>query len=281
MGWLAEPLSHNTVPCVEHFTHPELAPVLREVWEPVAPDGYGWTEAHPDRKSWEVAMAIRALRDQGALRADAEVLGVGAGTEATLFFLTNHVRRVFATDLYLDPHGWDHTATSGMLIEPQQFWAGRSDPQRLVVQHMDALELRYAENSFDGVFSSSSIEHFGDLDAVAQAMNEIYRVLHPGGIASLSTEFRLGGPPPGLPGILMFDRDQIMESIVGDREWELVGGALELQPSQSTLDVTVPFASAVADIENGAPHWSVYPHLVLEQEPVVWTSVHLALRKPE
>jgi SAM-dependent methyltransferase len=188
---------------------------------------------------------------------------------------------VFATDLYLDPQGWDHTATSGMLIEPQQFWAGPSDLRRLVVQHMDALELRYAENSFDGVFSSSSIEHFGGLDAVAKAMNEMHRVLRPGGVASLSTEFRLGGPPPGLPGILMFDRDQIIGSIVGNREWELVGGALELQPSQSTLDVRVPFASAVADIENGAPHWSVYPHLVLEQEPVVWTSVHLALRKPE
>ncbi len=226
-------------------------------------------------------MAVRALRDHGVLRADAEVLGVGAGTEATLFVLTNHVRRVFATDLYLDPHGWDHTATSGMLIEPQQFWAGPSDPRRLVVQHMDALELRYAENSFDGVFSSSSIEHFGDRDAVEQAMNEIHRVLRPGGVASLSTEFRLSGPPPGLPGILMFDRDEIMESIVGNREWELVGGALELDPSQSTLDVTVPFASAVADIENGVPHWSVYPHLVLEQEPVVWTSVHLALRKLE
>lgn len=273
------PLSHNTVPSVEHFAHPDLAPILREVWQPVAADGYGWTAAHPDRKSWEVAMAVRALRDHGVLRPDAEILGVGAGTEATSFVLTRHAGRVFATDLYMDSQGWDRTANTGMLVDPQQFWAGPFDPRRLIVQHMNALELRYADNSFDGVFSSSSIEHFGDLDDVARAMDEIHRVLRPGGVVSLSTEYRLGGAGAGLPGILMFDREQIMERIVGDRSWALIGGELELRPSDATLVVKVAFSQAIEDIEAGVVHWSTYPHLVLEQEPMLWTSVHLALKK--
>ncbi|HEX3873515.1 MAG TPA: glycosyltransferase, partial [Solirubrobacteraceae bacterium] len=194
------PLSHNTVPSVEHFAHPALAPLLREIWQPVANLDYGWTPAHPDRKSWEVAMAVRALRDHDVLRPDADVLGVGAGIEATVFVLTRHVGRVFATDLYLTPGDWGHTATTGMLTDPQRFWAGGFDRRRLVVQHMDALDLQHPDGAFDGVFSSSSIEHFGDLDDVSRAMDEIHRVLRPGGVVSLSTEFRLDGPPPGLPG---------------------------------------------------------------------------------
>jgi SAM-dependent methyltransferase len=186
---------------------------------------------------------------------------------------------VFATDLYLTPGDWGHTATTGMLTDPQRFWAGGFDRRRLVVQHMDALDLQHPDGAFDGVFSSSSIEHFGDLDDVSRAMDEIHRVLRPGGVVSLSTEFRLDGPPPGLPGILMFDREQIVEQIIGDRAWTLVGGPLDLEPSPATLDVRVPFASAVADIESHSPHWSVFPHLVLEEGPLCWTSVHLVLRK--
>src|ERR1700677_347143 len=136
----AKPLGHNTVPSLEHFEHPELAPVLREVWGSVT--GYGWSPSHPDRKSWEVAMAVRALRDHGVLGGDADVLGVGAGVEATLFVLTQHVGRIFATDLYVDPGDWSHTAITGMLTDPGQFWSGPFDRNRLVVQHMNALDLR-------------------------------------------------------------------------------------------------------------------------------------------
>lgn len=267
------------MPSVEHFEHPELAPLLREIWQPVAIDGYGWTREYPERKQWEVAMAVRALRDHGAVRPDAEILGVGAGIEPTLFVLTEQVRRVFATDLYLDPGDWTRSAKSGVLADPKQFWPGSFDVQRLVVQHMNALELRYPDNSFDGVFSSSSIEHFGDLDDVSRAMDEIYRVLRPGGVVSLSTEFRLEGPPPGLPDILMFDRQQIDERIIGDRDWRLVGGDLDLTPSTATLEVRVQFSQAAEEVLSGAPHWSVYPHLVLEEAPRCWTSVHLVLRK--
>jgi SAM-dependent methyltransferase len=267
------------VPSVEHFEHPALAPLLREIWQPVQAHGYGWTRAYPERKQWEVAMAVRAFRDHGVLRPDAEVLGVGAGVEPTLFYLTEHVRRVFATDLYLEPGDWDRSAKAGMLAEPKQFWPGALDLQRLVVQHMDALDLRYPDNSFDGVFSSSSIEHFGDLEDVSHAMDEIYRVLRPGGIVSLSTELRLEGPPPGLPGILMFDAQQLAEQIIGDRDWGLVGGDLDLRASRETRKVRVSFAQAVQEVLGGAEHWSVYPHLVLEEGPLCWTSVHLALRK--
>jgi hypothetical protein len=119
------------------------------------------------RKYCEVAMSLRALRDFGALAPTSEVLGVGAGAEATLFWLTNHVRRVVATDLY--DGEWGEQAPKQMLSNPGRFAPCPWNPARLVVERMDALDLRYGDSSLDGVFSSSSIEHFGDHDDVHRA----------------------------------------------------------------------------------------------------------------
>ncbi len=58
------------------------------------------------RKHWEVAQAVRALAIGGAIGRDAEILGIAAGNEPTIFALTNYVKRVFATDLYLGK-GWE------------------------------------------------------------------------------------------------------------------------------------------------------------------------------
>lgn len=276
-------LSHNTVCNIEHFDDDELGGYLREVWGSIHRDGTGWTRGLADRKSWEVAMAVRALREHGALHRDAEILGVGAGAETTLFALTNHVRRVFATDLYLEPGDWSHTAHTAMLAAPERFAAGAWDPQRLVVQHMNALELRYADESFDGMFSSSSLEHFGTHDDVRTALQEMYRVLKPGGICSVSTEYRLDGPPPGMPGILMFDASDVQDLIIGAAPWVPVGGPLDLETSPETLRVVASFEAAAEDVRAGRPRWSTYPHLVLDHQdgPRTWTSVHLALRKPD
>jgi SAM-dependent methyltransferase len=275
------PLSHNTVVCIEHFDNPELAPYLEEVWSPVEPRGRGWRIERADRKPWEVAMAVRALREHGAAHPAAEILGVGAGVEATVFVLTNHVRRVFATDLYLEPGEWEEFASTAMLADPGRFWTGPWRPRRLVAQHMDALDLRYEDASFDGIFSSSSVEHFGDHGDVVTAMREMHRVLRPGGVCSVSTEFRLDGPGPGLPGIHMFDRREIEELLIGAADWELVGGPLEVTPSRRTMDAVSSLEQAAEDRKAGRPY-SAYPHLVLDHQagPRTFTSIHLALRKP-
>lgn len=273
---------YNSLCNIEHFSDVELEPWLSQVWAPVHLDGNGWREALADRKSWEVAMAVRTLSETGVLGSAAEILGVGAGAEATLFILTNHVRRVFATDLYLDPGDWSHTAHTAMLAEPAQFWPGSWNPRRLVVQHMNALELRYEDESFDGTFSSSSLEHFGTHDDVRQAMREMYRILRPGGICSISTEFRLDGPGLGMPGILMFSRDEIAEVIVGSAPWELVGGEIDFALTPRTQSVVASFEQAADDVANHRTRWSTYPHLVLDHQdgPYRWTSIHLCLRKP-
>ena len=72
-----------------------VAPFGRSTYGPTFPAGVEY------RKHWETAQSVRALAMTGALHDRAEILGIGAGNEPTLFVLTNHVRRVFGTDLYL------------------------------------------------------------------------------------------------------------------------------------------------------------------------------------
>jgi SAM-dependent methyltransferase len=272
-------LSYNKVCGIEDFDYMELRELIRmsfqweaERWGPDFPTG------REERKQWEVAMALRGLRDFGAVRPDAEILAVGAGTEATIYWLTNYVRRVFATDLYADAGDWGMTARSSMLIDPGRHASGRWNPRRLVVQHMNALDLRFEDACFDGVFSSSSIEHFGSSDDVRQAVREIYRVLRPGAIACISTEFRLRGEG-GMDGVMLFDAWELQRDIISEVAWRLVS-PLDLTVSVATRRSEVPFEEAVADASTEAGYRR-FPHLVLQHGDLAWTSVHLVLRKGE
>ena len=65
-------------------------------------------------------MTARAFRDLGALREDARVLGVGAGHEATIYWLTRQVGQVVATDLYEAEDAWSDTDSSRRCREPRK-----------------------------------------------------------------------------------------------------------------------------------------------------------------
>jgi SAM-dependent methyltransferase len=257
------------------FAEPDLRELMREAFAAQAERfGDSFPAGVEYRKYWEVAMTLRALRDLGALRADAELLGVGAGAEATLFWLTRQVRRVFATDLYIDNEAWATQTPPGMLLDPALYASCTFEPRRLVVQHMDALELRYEDQAFDGVFSSGSVEHFGDRATVRRAFAEIHRVLRPGAVAALSTEYRISGEGD-LPGTLLFTRDDLGE--LWDGLFEPIE-PLDLTLSESTRAVIIDFDAAAADVREGR-EWSQYPHIVLSHQGRLWTSVHLALRR--
>lgn len=264
------------------FSSPDLHALMRALFpEKIMLEGNGWPLGFEERKCWEVAMAVRAFEAAGKLDSDCEALGVGAGREATIYWLTRHVRRVFATDLYLED-GWEGDATAAFLRDPAATspvifeW----NPRRLVMQHMDALNLQFEDQTFDAVFSSSSVEHFGDHAAVRSAVAEMYRVLKPGGLLSLSTELKVDGEGLGLPGVLMFSEDDLRELIVESCDWELMGGPADLAVDEATRASATSFAEAVADVVAGRPRYSTYPHVLLSEPPYLWTSVHLALVRP-
>lgn len=233
------------------------------------------------RKAWEIHMALKTLRELGAARPGAMLLGVGAARERTIFDLANgnDCAMVFATDLYADMGGWADWAGVDFLKYPGAFKpAGlECEHHRIIPRHADMRKLPFMDDTFDGVFSSGSIEHVGqegipDYDAIRNAAEEIARVTKPGGIISLSTEWKIAGNGWGWSHIRLFDADTIMRVIVEPSGCELID-----EPDWS-FDGELHDA---LDLDEAIRH----PHLqtgsaALSSHGYVFTSVHLALRKP-
>lgn len=261
---------------IEDFSRSEIRLLIRrgyrdliDLWGPEFPSG------HENRKHWEIAQTIRGLRDFGAVREVAEILGVGAGAEQTTFWLTNHVRRVHATDLYLGNDDWGAQCPTEMLSDPGRFALGRWNDRRLVVQHMNGLDLRFEDATFDGVFSSNSIEHFGSLANVSRAAREMCRVLRPGGIAAITTEFCVSGPPDVFaPGTIMFDSETLNSAVIRAADWTLVA-PLDLSVSPETQTSGSWFEDILERAERGEPHG----HVLLRHQTTEWLPVSLVLRR--
>jgi len=272
------PLPYNKACGIEDFRDPGLASLIREIFPlEAASGGPSFPVGYEDRKHWVIAMAVRAFRDFGVLRRDATILGVGAGTERTLFYLTEKVGMVIATDLYLSPGHWGTEALATMLVEPERFSKYPFDHSRLTVRHMDGRFLDLPDESVDAVFSSSSIKHFGDWTSVAASAYEMGRVLKRGGILSLATELLIGGPAntEGWEGGLLFDKDKLRRYIVEASGLEPVD-PLDTTVTDPTL--ATPRDLATSADENRDGHRNL-PQLVLGHGGRVFGSVHMVLRK--
>ena len=140
-------------------------------------------------------MTLRALGALGALREDARVLGVGAGHEATIYWLTRKVGRVVATDRYEVEDHWSGTGDSGadMLSEPGRYWDGLWNPDRLEVLNMDALSLEFEDESFDDLLVQLDRALRGLRRRPPGRRGDVPGAAA-GGVAALSTEFRIEGP---------------------------------------------------------------------------------------
>lgn len=272
-------MNFNNVLNLEHFKNEELVNLMRKILPNLSENNPNYPRGAEHRKHWEMAMTVRALEKFGAIHKDAEILSVGAGQEATLYFLTNYVKRVFAIDLYAGSGAWSKEAPKNMLVNPgfnlppEIKW----NPQRLIVQHMDGRTLYYPDNSFDGVFSNSSIEHFGGLEDVALSAKEIGRVLKPGGILSLSTEYRIKGPmfrpnKIGFPGVIIFDREMIQRYIIEPSTLYPVDD-IDYSVSKETISSAYPLKEAVN------PLTARIPSVALLNRGFTFTSISLTLMK--
>lgn len=229
------------------------------------------------RKQWEIVQAVRAYEQFVPVkrRGTARVLGVGAGKEHTLFWLTNHAAEVHGTDIYANAGVWGSFAPQAMLTDPvgcSPYPMNEWQPNRLIVQHMDGRTLRYPDNHFDFIFSSGSIEHFGDFADVEEAAREIGRVLKPGGVASISTEFKVNDAPgDGWQGVLLFTPETLRQYIIAPSTLSLVD-----EPVWETDDMTRAKQHLLTD-------WVAGRRPIIEGTLLYanyqFTSVHLTLRK--
>ncbi len=256
---------------------------------------------HIERKAWEFAVLTLVLEDLGRLGPETTALAVGAGNERILFWLANRLGGVVATDIYGEGDFEHHEADVSMLVDPAAHSPYAYDAARLNVRWMDARALDFEDASFDVVFSLSSFEHFGSPREKAQAARELGRVLRPGGVAVVITECFVRRHPlnaapvdfairlatggrkrrvatPRRRGYLdeVFTPSELQRLIVQPSGLEL------MQPLDLTLspDTWTNLARQVADHVAEPRTGSFYPHILVQVDRSVFTSVCLPLVKP-
>jgi SAM-dependent methyltransferase len=233
------------------------------------------------RKAWEWGHCMYGLQKLGMLQEPYSALGVGVGWEPISFALSNLVGNVVATDLYDD---WgDARGREGnpdILDDPDRFAPFQYRRDRLRFARMDGTELEFDDESFDIVWSCSSIEHFGGHEGASRSMREMERVLKPGGVLALITEYVM---PDG------FDENRTT----------FHPEFFNLHCLYDYLIMPVPHLRLVQDVdfslpsyyvrraceypeEAGAPHEGINkPHVVLSKDRALFTSLALFFRKAE
>jgi SAM-dependent methyltransferase len=172
------------------WDNPEWVDILRSL-------GLSTDKRSMHRKPYELTQLVFGCRRLGALRADSRILSVGAGHELVLFWLANHARHVVATDMYegvwQDVQGRE--GDPDVLRRPEDYAPFPYRREHLTFMKMDGRRLAFRDGTFDVAYSLSSIEHFGGMPGATATLREMARVLKPGGILALATEYVLQGPP--------------------------------------------------------------------------------------
>lgn len=235
-----------------------------------------------NRKWWEWAMVLRAAEHYGFLDSGKLALGIGSGFEPPMFALANRTRMTVATDLYGQTAFSKHEASDVMLQDSASKCDFDYDERGLMVARMDACSIPYADQSFDFLFSCSSLEHFGRNDRIVQAMREAYRVLKPGGVYAISVDyaFQIVGRDENRPrdkrkGPLseFFSASDVQELVIGSAPFEL----------REPLELEVDLASIRNryDLKTRTPESGEYlPHVWLRWNDSYATSLFLVLFRP-
>lgn len=217
------------------------------------------------RKAYEYAQTIFGLRRLGRLDPATRVLSVGAGHEVILYWLANQVGQVIATDLY-DGEWRSAFAREGnpdVLRDPAAYAPFPYRQDRLRFLRMDGSRLGFRDASFDVVYSLSSIEHFGGVEGARRSVADMARVLKPGGVLALATEWCVRGQAAGevfspaqVRAILDHPCLRLVQPI-DDRVWD----RYETEPVDLRVD---RFQS---------------PHMLLKHDEAIFTSVVVFLEK--
>lgn len=221
---------------------------------------------HMHRKPYELVQTVYGLRRLGALRENDKVLGVGAGHELLLYWLANQVGQVVATDLY--EGDWSsrnvREGDPDVLENPAKYAPFPYREDHLEFMRMDGRQLEFPDQSFEVVYSLSSIEHFGGHAEAGRSVAEMGRVLKPGGVAAVATELIVNNKPHReffLPG-------ELLEHVVIPSGMKLVQAPVFQMPRHA-----LEHPIKMPEERNHCPH------LVLSHKGCHYTSVMLFFRK--
>jgi len=217
------------------------------------------------RKSYEFTQLVYGCKRLGALREDATFVSIGAGREVVLYWLANHVKRVVATDMY-EGVWQDVQSREGdpdVLERPGDYAPFSYRRDHLTFMKMDGRRLGFRDNAFDVAYSLSSIEHFGGVPGASETVHEMGRIVKPGGLVAVATEYVISGPPHEET----FQSDEFAE-VVNQPGLELV------QPFDDRVYHRYDYAAV--DLYRN-PYQT--PHMVVRFNDTVFTTAMVFLRK--
>jgi SAM-dependent methyltransferase len=235
------------------------------------------------RKDWEWALGIIAMKRFEKLNNNNTAIGIGAGRELILFYLTNYLGHLYATDLYSRKE-WENFAPVDFLEDPGKYSPFPYDQSALTVLRMDGTRLEFPSESFDIVFSFSSIEHFGGANhsGALKSLKEMERVLKPGGIAIVVTEYIINNKdPPDLTNQFYNERT-IYSHLIDRLDIMKLVEPLDLTISPKTLDMGIIDASDAVDWDTSKvddDFKQANPYVVIKLGNMLVTSIMLVFQK--
>ncbi|MBN1195982.1 MAG: methyltransferase domain-containing protein [Candidatus Aminicenantes bacterium] len=257
------PVPLNKIPQVSDLENSEWSAVLDDMAPIFTMDMESF-----HRKHWEFVQLVYMLARDRRLHPQAACLAVGAGREPVVYYLTHKVRRVTGVDLYAgtylggedEPDIPDHPAKYAPFVCP---------PQSPDLRRMDARNLDFKDNSYDFVFSASSIEHFGDMREIRRSLEEMYRVLKPGGAAAITTEIRLNRLGRSIPNTRIFHLDTLLNLCRG--------AGFTLDVDSMDMRIEAPFHQDPVKLPEQVLR---RPHVILRYFSTWFSSLSLLLCKP-
>lgn len=234
------------------------------------------------RKQWEFATIFLMLQKLGLLTDGKTGLSMGGGKELLLYAIARQVKKLIITDLYDPSTEWDCARTG----DPDEFIKMNKpfpvDDSRLQALRMDMRQLEFKDETFDFCYSSCAIEHIGSDTDFRQHLQEACRVLKPGGIYVLTTEFQFDDqlirdthnyvfPLPYLKNLIHESSFKVYNDISLDlsahkMNYPLPGNFMKLSYFGNEQHFSVPFLRE-------------YPHILLLRGKYPFTSILLILQK--
>ena len=233
------------------------------------------------RKQWEFVQIFRALRDAGVLAPDRIGLSMGAGRERVLYAIASHVAKLTVTDLYRSGTTWDCAETDDPEAWVKSDMPIPCDPDRIAVDTMDMTSLRFPEGTFDFCYSSCAIEHIGGREAFLRHLNEVARVLRPGGVYVFTTEMAYQHDTCENPGNYLFSPGYLSDLIADSDLAAETAFDASIWPHQVNYPRPANIARMLSPGDGALQDAFVdqYAHLQLLQGNIPFTSGLLCARK--
>ena len=227
------------------------------------------------RKDWEWTLGIIAMKRFNKLTDKCTAIDIGAGREEVIFYLANHLKHVYATDLY-DGKEWNNFAISEFPENPKKYAPFPYREDALTVLKMDGTKLEFPSETFDIAFSFSSIEHFGGRNHAGafQSMKEMERVLKKDGIAVIATEYIINDKEHPE----FFNRKTIYSDLIDKLDSLKLVEPLDLRITTKTLDTVLDYAE-VLKRDRDHSFRKTHPHILLRLGSLLFTSVMLVFQK--